>query len=303
MKPAIVVFDEAPHFLDHLAPLAIWLDMPLLIPSFKDYSLVKEYYPEADCHFIDFKELVLTELLKTYDLLLYSTASRKAFEKEVGTAIKTVFVPHGNSDKDVRKEIQEEEMAFIYGQRMHDFLRPKNYITVGNYRKEYFAHKKYPSPLQFARKQKTILYAPTLESFHPEILDVPDHLNLVIKPHPFFARERSGFLATIPLKDNIQVLEEYPLVYPLLKEVDIYVGDISSLGYDFLACDKPLFFIGKEPLYSHCFGHRISKDIYKEIEKNSDSYQKARQEAYAYTFAPVPSKKSVYESLKKYYEA
>ncbi len=303
MKPVIVIFDEAPHFLDHLAPLAIWLGIPLLVISFKDYTLVKEYYPEAECYFAKGKELVLTELLKKYDLILYSTFNRKAFEKEVGKDIKTVFVPHGNSDKDVRKDFQDEEMVFIYGQRMYDFLGPKNYITVGNYRKKYFAKKKYASPLSFTLKQKTILYAPSLGSFNPEVLRVPHYLNLVIKPHPFFERERRGLFTSISLKANIQVLEDYPLVYPLLEEVDVYLGDISSLGYDFLSCDKPLFFIGEEPLYSHRFGFRILEDIYKEIEGNSDSHQKERQDGYAYTFAPVPSKEHVYARLREYCES
>ena len=48
MKAAVVLFDDAPHFLDHLAPLAIWLGLPLLTPSVQDYDIIQKYYPEAD---------------------------------------------------------------------------------------------------------------------------------------------------------------------------------------------------------------------------------------------------------------
>lgn len=310
LKAALVVFDEAPHFLDHLAPLAIFLDLPLLLPSFKDYELVLTYYPEAKVHFVRGEELVLEQLLKKYNMLLYSTFNRRAFEKEVGACkLKTVFVPHGNSDKSAHIPLfQEEEKAFIYGARMRDFFQAEKAFVIGNYRKAYFEKKQYPSPLRFEKKQPTILYAPSLGSFHEEILEVPEHFNLVIKLHPLFERERRGLLARLPRKPHIQILEDYPLVYPLLKEIDLYVGDISSVGYDFLAFNKPLVFIeGEGPLFSHRFGRVVTRQglwsgIEEALEKDTALYETERKEGYEYTFAEPASLKAVYEALRCYYE-
>lgn len=314
LKAAIVVFDEAPHFIDHLAPLAIWLDLPLLLPSYKDYELVRHYYPEAEVQFVRGDELVLSALLEKYELLLYSTFNRKAFEEEFRRfkqpreKLKTVFVPHGNSDKEAHIPLfQEEEMALIYGLRMQDFFQAKRFITVGNWRKDYFQKKKYPSPLKFTKTKPTVLYAPTLGSFHQEILEVPEDYNLIIKLHPLFERDNGLLVEELKRHPQICVLEEYPLVYPLLEEVDLYVGDISSVGYDFLAFNKPLVFIEDTPLYSHRFGRAVRRaKVWQGIEeallKDQKGYEKERREGYAYTFASSPTKESVLGALRHYYE-
>ena len=61
-------------------------------------------------------------------------------------------------------------------------------------------------------------------------------------------------------KSNVVVLPLYPLIYPLLKRIDIYLGDFSSVGYDFLYYNRPMFFFEpknriKERSYSNHLHH------------------------------------------------
>lgn len=299
IKSAIVVWDEAPHFLDHLAPLAAWLGFPLLLPNHKDYDLVRRYYPDAPVHFALGHELVVEELYKQYDLLLYSTFNRKA----LGTNRPSVFVPHGNSDKAGHLPyFLEEEAVFVYGQRMLDFIGAplKNPIIVGNWRKAYYEERQLTFLSPFTKP--VILYAPSLGAFHEEILDVPDGYNLLIKLHPQHERNHPGLVAKIREKANLRLLNDYPLIYPVLAKVDLYVGDISSVGYDFLAFDKPLVFLEGESLYSHRFGRVApARRVWQEIERaleDDHHYSQARQEGYRYTFAPRPPKEEVYKTLE-----
>src|SRR5438105_1920604 len=43
-------------------------------------------------------------------------------------------------------------------------------------------------------------------------------------------------------KHNLLFITDFPLIYPLLAKTDIYLGDVSSIGYDFLFFQKPMFF-------------------------------------------------------------
>ncbi len=44
---------------------------------------------------------------------------------------------------------------------------------------------------------------------------------------------------------NVVLIEDFPLVYPLLAATDIYLGDVSSIGYDFLMFNRPMFLSNK----------------------------------------------------------
>jgi hypothetical protein len=309
IKPAIIIWEESPHFLDHLAPLAIWLDLPLIVASHTDYELVRRYYPEANVHLGEGHEMVLSELLKKYNMLLYSTFNRKALEEEFArwpqavSKLKTVFVPHGNSDKAGHLPLfAEEEALLIYGDRMRDFIQAPHtrQIVVGNWRsKKRDFQPKIGKPL--------ILFAPSIGGFRPEVLDLLEHYNLLVKLHPRDEKERPGILATLPAHPRLQILENYPPVYPVLEHVDLYLGDISSIGYDFLHFDRPLVFLGEDSLYSHQFGRvatlsTLVQDVKKALQEDPAAYGEARRAGYRYTFAPSPSKQEVLQALRDYYE-
>jgi CDP-glycerol glycerophosphotransferase (TagB/SpsB family) len=186
-------------------------------------------------------------------------------------------------------------------------------IPVGNFRAAYWEkqHSFYQRLLreaiisQLPKKQPCLLYAPTWEdadgsgsfwqAFPTLASHLPDSLNLLVQLHPNtrkrFAIELEGLMGRYEQKKNILFLEPFPPIYPLLSLCTAYIGDLSSIGYDFLKMDKPLFFLNPNqrtglPLFA-C-GMEVSPEtIFKQIEK-VDLFSPIRKKTYADTFAPLP---------------
>ena len=119
-------------------------------------------------------------------------------------------------------------------------------------------------------KKPFLLYAPTWQDSEqstsyfdalPHLLALPETLTLVIKPHPH--------LPLVPIdRPNTRLLIDFPPIYPLLNNLDAYIGDMSSIGYDCLAFDKPMFFLNqndRKGLYLFNCGVEIKKSQYAEI--------------------------------------
>ena len=166
---------------------------------------------------------------------------------------------------------------------------------------------------KFDKKQPTILYAPTWQDMEsssslfdvglPIIDQLPDHYNLIVKLHPWLQHHQAGHVHLIQEKyqekHNITVLSLFPLVLPLLKRTDIYLGDFSSIGYDFLYFNRPMFFFDpsqrersrEEATELHACGTVIPENAYQNIysflEKDlelQDQYKETRKKLYHYTF-------------------
>jgi CDP-glycerol glycerophosphotransferase (TagB/SpsB family) len=188
--------------------------------------------------------------------------------------IRSVHCPHGNSDKGHSyrwmERFAEEDIVFLYGKRMINFLKEKGvfdqierYVITGNYRYLYYRSRKaYYDALVHQEvfssldpKKKTILYAPTWNqgetSFFSAFAHVcdglPEGYNLIVKLHPAIEIANYGviyrIISSYEGRHNILFLKDFPLVYPLLDKVDIYLGDMSSVGYDFLHYNRPMFFL------------------------------------------------------------
>ena len=103
-------------------------------------------------------------------------------------------------------------------------------------------------------------------------------------------------------KPNIVMLSDYPLIYPLAAACDLYIGDRSAVGYDFLAFNKPMFFLnqtGRDPasdrsVYLYRCGTVITPDRYDDIfgiidatlPSDHERFGAVRKEVYDYTFGP-----------------
>jgi CDP-glycerol glycerophosphotransferase (TagB/SpsB family) len=135
---------------------------------------------------------------------------------------------------------------------LSQLTKPK-LIPIGNFRYLYFKrHEKFYETLLDAAglKKSFILYAPTwkdaensssFERAASEVAQRLSHLPLVIKPHPNDL-------------ENIRVIQEqqmskatwlthFPPIYPLLARTSHLIGDFSSIGYDFLMFNRPMFFL------------------------------------------------------------
>ncbi|MBS0654086.1 MAG: CDP-glycerol glycerophosphotransferase family protein, partial [Verrucomicrobia bacterium] len=101
---------------------------------------------------------------------------------------------------------------------------------------------------------------------------------------------------------HVLFLTDFPTIYPLLNRIDIYIGDMSSIGYDFLTFDRPLFFLNqnkRDPqsdlgLYLFRCGVEVLPEKYGQIYQIIQNFlqfelrdfSKIRKEVYDYAFGP-----------------
>ena len=80
--------------------------------------------------------------------------------------------------------------------------------------------------------------------------ELPSDWNLILKLHPLLEERDPALFYRLNLleRDNLLILHKFPPVYPILEQIDAYLGDYSSIGYDVLSLRKPMFFWQQEGL-------------------------------------------------------
>lgn len=247
------------HHLDHIAPLCSLRGIPLLVTDEHIEQLANTFYPD-----LEVARLLPDQIVSNFDTL-YTCTPRLLFEevffipqKLLGKTLKTIWVPHGNSDKGyaapLMEALKDEAEALVYGPKMIDFLKEKNVHShlrieaVGNYRRTYWKkHRSFYAPLLPCLPGKIVLYAPTWQDAEKSTsyFDLLPHLtyhpdfSIILRLHPNLP------LPEKPLPSNIHLSTHFPPVYPWLDISDIYLGDMSSIGYDFLSFRRPMFFLNQ----------------------------------------------------------
>ena len=255
------------HHLDHLAPLCSLMGWPLIVTDEEIYNLGAAYYPDLTVHLWSPLEapFLVTQKFDT----VVTTIPRISFDEIFFIAeasfrkrLKTVWLPHGNSDKGQNipwmEALKDEQAAFVYGPKMVDFLKEKNVqiprlIPIGNFRYLYFKkHQLFYEKIldEMGLSRSFILYAPTWKdaehssSFEEHVDELIQQLatkTLVIKPHPN-ELEDVGVLQR-ELKKQVQWITHFPPIYPILSRTSHLIGDFSSIGYDFLQFNRPMIFL------------------------------------------------------------
>lgn len=116
---------------------------------------------------------------------------------------------------------------------------------------------------------------------------------------------------------RVLFLLDFPPIAPLLKAMDVYIGDFSSIGYDVLCWNKPMFFLNQQKrdpqidqgLYLYQCGIQIFpeqyKDLYKIIQSSlgddANSFGQIRKEIDAYTFGSPKDEKTIKQEIEKSY--
>ncbi|MCH9628101.1 MAG: hypothetical protein S4CHLAM2_17540 [Chlamydiales bacterium] len=297
-------------FLDHLIPLCHLLEMPLHCSDDWVETCAAHFYPETE---------IVTGALSHYDTF-YTAEPCKLHadylqfgEKFLSGRYKTVAGFHGNPDKFRTafwiERYADDDVVLLYGPQMIDYFKEKGVwerlkktVQVGNLRYAFYQqHRAFfdrvVEPHLFANKrEKTVLWAPTWSyAGHPDSSPffalyeevtraIPEAYQLLIKPHPYLYRLYPEKIVQLKERaaEQVRFIDEIPLVYPLLSQCDIYLGDYSSVVYDFLAFNRPLFFLGGK---QHPWGTRIEehKRLFQELEQ-PDRLAFARKEAYEYAF-------------------
>lgn len=356
MNTAGFLFGLDLHYLDHLTPLCHLLDIPIVVTEKVVEEAIKKYYPTVVTYCYP-AEKVAMRVLKEFDAIfscLPSTMVDQIFFMEehiLRKKILSVWIGHGNSDKGkaspFMEALQNEKILLVYGQNMIDFLNNKGvlkkiyrYVTIGNFRYRYYQKMKgfYDGVVnkeilsQFKKKNPIILYAPTwgkneksssMMQALPEILkNLPDHYNLIVKIHPnsllLYHTFYESLLREYKRSSNILFLNDFPPIYPLLAHVDILIGDFSSINYDFLTFNKPMFFLNttntspdeNPELTIHQCGKSILREdfphifsiIEKELAHDETLYQEKRKDLYAYTFADISHYDKIQKTIHDYFE-
>lgn len=310
---AALIYGRDDGHLDHLAPLCSLLNVPLYLTSHTLYDASLIQYSHLKSHLIAPNQISET-LIEGYENLI--TTLPKAliepifmFEEMMrNKKLTTFWIPHGQSDKDNMEALGKEDHLLIYGNKMSRML-PKSVKqkakAIGNFRYLYFnRYKKFYESLlkkhfgSFFDKP-CILYAPSWESdvvhkwVESLIENKPQSHNLLIKLHPNTYAEGIGrAIVERYNRDDVVFVQDFYPIYPLLSKIEMLYTDISSIGYDFLMFDKPLFFTcpANDPL--HRCGECV--DISRPYHvAESDGFEKQRQEAALDAFGPLVKKLNV----------
>jgi len=344
------------HYTDHLAVVCVIMDIPLMFLEEQDYQLGVKGYPGLKAIYQEYADFGPELLIANYDVLFMSDLwDRRTFHEKFGPleeqynkVLRNVHCPHGFSDKGFYlMKCAMEDITLIYGQNMIDqlkyydvFKNLNQYVISGNYRYTYYKKHRafYDKMIQddvlsrFPKKQTTILYAPTwldleestsfFDVYDDLIGKLPDHYNMIVKLHPRLELDDTPnyyrIVGKYEGKPNVMFLKDFPWVYPLLAHSDIYIGDMSSVGYDYLAFNRPMFFLNKQKRDANtdrglflfkCGVEVLPKDyskIYSIIEKSLPSDQERfsaiRQEVYAYTFGEEQPFDAIKSAIIKAYQ-
>lgn len=335
-------FNTGPEFhaLDHIAPIAKILHIPLITDVEKNYALSSRFYPQIQVEFMPDLERQLGALAERFDTLFeckywpihLKPLFRQLYKKEM----RLVFCPHGQSDKGYGAPLLApyawQDVVLLYGDLLQEMLKElgiwpsiSSYAVVGNYRlwfyqkHQLFYDRCFEKEIPLNKKKRTLLYAPTwrdadaASSFFQYgkkvIAELPSDWNLLFKPHPLIEqRDPAHFYsirAALDQKPNAFLMSEFPALYPILAQSDIYLGDASSVGYDFLFFQRPLYFFPTDrPGKLHACGQVIDpeKNIYRQLDVFSSSQSKQRdlyQFAFGSSFCKNEMRKAIYKTLLK----
>lgn len=324
MKAIGVLPSHCACHIDHLVPLCQILGIPLLLTDPMMKETIEWYYPPMELILDMPDDHCLDAALEGYDLFVYAEFFRKGNGSfrfaHYGTRkrARSLYTLHGNSDKwrDIfwMEKLADEDKVLLYGPQMIDYMHEKGVfkpvIQCGNYRLEYYLANRafFDAKLSLPKGKTTILYAPTWTSSnrgtemrfdfssyleaHKHLFEkIPENFQLIVKLHPHMSLHVPEIEEVKKKYPHLLFIDDCPLIYPLLNLVDIYLGDHSSTGYDFLYFNRPLFFLNnRAPTYLHNCGISIETEnfssAYEIIQENLDEqpFSSERQQAYAYAF-------------------
>lgn len=326
-----------PHYLDHLAVVCIILGVPLLILEESIEQLARHCYPGLKILSLDFHEFNPEYLIANFDYIVSSDLWDRrvmrqkfaALEAQYGKTLRCVHCPHGFSDKAfyLRKSA-EEDILMVYGEHMLDMLRREGvydhlnqYVISGNYRCTYYQQNQASLDKiiadevlsHFDAKRPTILYAPSwidlersssyFEAAETLFDHLPDDYNMIVKLHPRLELDDTAnyyrLLGKYEGRKNLVFIKDLPLIYPLLASSDIYVGDVSAIGYDYLWFNRPMFFLNPRGITQTIFqcGTVLSPEEFSKLydrmkqvlPEDAQRYKQIREETYLYTFGKARS--------------
>jgi hypothetical protein len=341
---SVAIITGPETYLDHLGVLSSVLGIPLVVTEEKTFHLAKQYYPDLNVTLCDLSDLTMEFLAKNYDVIFQTG---KFWAAELGPFIEMlfrkkmrfVFCPHGNSDKghSLQNHV-EQDVSLVYGDHLLNLLQQtgalqkiRHIVRTGNYRYPYYLrYRSFYDNLaekavfsRFKREKPILLYAPTWNdeenptSFFSTtdvlIEELSSSFNIVIKLHPFLIEDRLAevfkIMSHYQNHPSAIILDSFPPIYPLLERCSLYLGDYSSIGYDFLVFDKPLYFFNPKKKFSssplHSCGLELPENLEgkwnlfftETLEFNKKNYSSQRRKIYFYAFGEALDPKSIKSAI------
>ena len=327
--------------LDHLGVLCAELEIPLITSDSQAFDLAKLYFPNLSVYLLENQE-ALSFLAEHCDVLLgcgkyWASQLKDELFLFYGKSIRVVYCPHGNSDKGRTLQSHDphpsQDIVLFYGNQMHDLWKQSgqlnfafSWLFSGNYRYRHYLKRKthYDSlaaPLfeKFSSDRKTIFYAPTwpdkenptpvLQACAPLIEHLKEDFQLLIKLHPLLIEQLPSQAHQLleKYKDTpfVQITSDFFPIYPILAKSDLYLGDFSSIGYDALAFDLPLYFLVDDlksldssdlAKAGPCFQLNSIPELYERF-RDSDKFKEARKALYQHAFGGEKKPKQLLEEL------
>jgi len=355
VKCAALNFTFHSTYLDHLAPLCFIMKMPILLTEENQKKQMSKYYPQVEYEFFSkYTDIDYYELAKKYDMIfqtnMWGEEPIKLFAESLNKKIKLVYLPHGNSDKGHRKEfflrgLFKQDIVLLYGDHIIDRIKRlklwekcPSWARIGNYRLQFYhLFKSFYDDIvkkevfdNFQKKQRTVLYAPSW--LDPEgstsffkmakkiAEQIPDDFNFILKCHPLLEERHPQLYYSVidyfKNRKNVIILTDFPLIYPLLAKTDIFLGDFSSVGYDFLSFGGPMFFFdilgqknSDDPSHQlHRVGKQIPVNYYDRIFEYINNHWDEKllehqKSLYDFTFGrEIPFDKLRKEIITTYYK-
>jgi hypothetical protein len=276
----------------------------------------------------------LSEALAEFDIVfcshLYSRSTLKQlFTRSGNRAARVVFCPHGFSEKKQTWAAGAalQDTVLVYGTSTLDQLADfgviqdlSRCVITGNYRQSFYDdntdfYAQWVASSQLSKlnpARKTILYAPTWDdrvgssslqnTMFPILTQISKTYNLIIKAHPHCESKLAKIFGDLGTSsESIYLLSNTPITFPIMELADVYMGDMSSLAYDFLSFDRPMLFLNQaagsssdpaDSLLFRCgptiapgeYG-RIHELLEQELTTDESIYAGRRKSLYDYVYA------------------
>ena len=312
--------------LDHLHVFGELLHIPIVVTDPQLALLSQIFYPHVSAIYRSSALFSLDFFVQDVDLLIESGRLHKMemdpfLRMLYGKQLRYAYCPHGNSDKGHSSKVHpEQDVVFFYGEEMRMHLLNigawqyiRHPIRMGNLRRaSYERNRQYYTSLvqehilsHIDQNKPIALFAPTWQdgenpsSFFKEMHRVCTELSsfytVIVKLHPLLEtfHYQEVLCAQRLYANKVLFLEHWPAIYPLIELCDIYIGDYSSMGYDFLSVNRPLYFFTGDRVQEcslHTSGMIIPKDVHlghyiiDTKEDNQRIYEESRKSLYMHAF-------------------
>lgn len=277
------------------------------------------------------------EMLSSFDALVVPETTTTLLKTRFGMQLpKLIFCPHGAGDRSisVSRDIAHFDYVLLPGEKTRDRMIEGGIIREGDYAVTGYPKFDAPhlaAPTKFFNNDRpTVLYNPhfdpLLSSWHDFGLQVLEYFaqqhsyNLIFAPHVMLFQRR--VLASVEHR-KIRFRQEIPARYRHLdhiridtgsersvdmsytRNVDLYIGDVSSQIYEFIQHPRPAIFLNShdaqwqdDPSYAFWHFGQVLDDVaglgaaLARAFPLSENYRKRQSEAFAQTFSIDPEKSS-----------